>query len=181
MLFHRVKTLLLFLDAERSADWIEQLSSFVDLETVSQVKIDKAGQCDPGILEVDDVGQCLRRMPNLQSLIILCDVLSRVGFVSSSQPAIMPSSVRHLTLSIDSLGNCMFILERFDQLWTFMWHHRRKSIKDELETLGNWLDENRPGSSFKSVNFTLYIWLGQERMLLRVREGERKTLFSSLA
>ena len=57
VVFCHVKTLLLYLHAERPADWIEQLSSFVDLETISTVTVDNE----------DDVGKCLRLMPNLRS------------------------------------------------------------------------------------------------------------------
>ena len=158
---------MLSLDTDRSPDWIEQLSSLVDLETISQVRISRASPYGPGILEVDDVGRCLHLMPNLQSLIILCDSLTQIGFVSSSQPSIMPSSVRHLTLTIYDFKDCMRVLERFDQLWTFMWHFRRELNEKELRTLNNWLDENRPGSHYEYVRGLIHIWLGKERLVSR--------------
>ena len=167
MIFRRVKTLVLSLDTKRSTDWIEQLSSFVNFETVKRVKIARACKFGPRMPKVDDIGQCLRGMPNLQSLIILCDVLSKIGFLSSSHPSIMPSSVKHLTLSIHNFKDCMRILERFDQLWTFMWSHYERPTEEWLQTLKQWLDEKRPGSAYEDMRGLFHIWLGQERMISR--------------
>ena len=163
-----MRKLELELDAQRPTEWIDQLSSFVALKTVSEVIVSGSALSRPEPRNVDDIGECLRLMPNLQSLDIHCSYWQRPGWLSSPQCSMIPPSVRHLTLGTGSYNGWVAFLERFDQLWSFGWAFATEEpTAESLATLKNWLEENRPGSSCENERRSLHIWLGSERTISR--------------
>ena len=165
-MFRHVKTLQLELNELPPIDWTEQLSSFVDLETISEVQLCLLSRVDPDFVTANDIGKCLRLMPNLQSLEITRFSTDHSGLLASPQCSLLPSSVRHLKLSTIKLENFIPILERFDQLWSLVWQFEVEPSAEERKALGHWLDENRPGSSFSVVeHHQHYLWLGGKRMI----------------
>ena len=184
-MFRHVKTLRLYLAVHRPTDWIEQLSSLVDLRTISKMMLIGPALSDRGIMDANDVSTCLCLIPNLQSIGIAGVGFDGVGLFASSYFSIVPSTVRHLTLPTMTISGCMTILKRCDHLWSLTWYVGGRPTEEELSALKQWLDENRPGSSFDKMDNWYNIWFGKERVPLTnnirrmiIRHRNRKGLGS---
>lgn len=165
MVFRRVKTLILYVHAKRTEDWLEELPLLVDLQMISKVNVDGFFCLDPKEINVDDVAQYLHLMPNLQSLDIS---LSRAGasvLPTSTYCAMVPPTVRHLKILTENPMNCVPILERFHQLWSFKCRLSKTLSSSQFEDFENWLMENRHGYSFEQNHDEFSIWFGKSTTL----------------
>ena len=142
-------------------DWIEHLSSFVDLTTISSVNVNRSSFFNPEKANVDDISNCLHLMPNLQCLKLFYSPVYSSTLPASFYSSLVPLSVKHLAISITKLRDCIPVLERFDQLSSFRCYFGWHETSSELEDFNNWLEENRYGCSFENESREYQIWFGE--------------------
>lgn len=160
-----MKTLELNLQVERPADWVEQLISFVDLTTISSVKVFGFNPNESMKSNLDDIARCLHLMTNLQSLEIFFYAFYTQPFSAANYFPLIPYSVKHLAISVVGFDDCITILQQFDKLSSFQCYVATNKIESQVEELEDWLIANRNGSCIEHENRLYRIWLEKKTIV----------------
>ena len=156
-MFRRVKTLDLEFDAARPVDWRHYLSQQIDLSTLVCLKVSGAWirSAQPDLL--DDLTHFCRQTSSLTSLKICYDhFYRRANFTGEAIGALVPRSVKDLSISLRNADQIPIVLERLPHLSSahFYFDYTRS-----WQRLTHWLQSNREGATFRASSSALSVWL----------------------
>jgi len=144
---------------DRIPNWISFILTFVDLRTVTEIKLTGTiiSEAKPNI--IDDLTSLLQRACNLTSLYIHCPYGSGGSKLTAQHICAMtPSNVKHLATPIKNLDEAKICLEQLQHLTTAKFFYLKNRLL--LASFIEWLKQNRTGSSHFVGALYTKIWFG---------------------
>lgn len=139
--------------------WIETVTNLIDLKNIIHIKISSSliRQSNPYMLS--DMTKFFQTTPHLSSLDIDFGFLSRKSSLTAKDICSMiPSHVKHLSVSIKDLNEIKSIFQRLEHLSSANFFYDYIPTWNEVT---QWLDKNRKGSSYEVDSFSVCVWLGK--------------------